>query len=53
MSYITVKFPGPAEKVATQFMAEAADNTPRPCAEEERLLEWSRSLDEPDTFVLL
>jgi quinol monooxygenase YgiN len=51
--YITVKFPIRSEK-ADRFMAAAADYTAATRAEDGNVFfEWSRSLDEPDTFVLL
>ncbi|MDP9407181.1 MAG: antibiotic biosynthesis monooxygenase [Actinomycetota bacterium] len=53
MIYITVKFPIRPEK-ADQFMDAAAEYTAATRAEEGNLFfEWSRSLDEPNTFVLL
>ncbi len=53
MIYITVKFPIRAEK-ADRFMAAAADYTAATRAEDGNVFfEWSRSLDEPDSFVLL
>lgn len=53
MIYISVKFPVRHEK-AEDFMAAAAGYTAATRAEEGNVFfEWSRSLDEPDTFVLL
>ena len=53
MIYITVKFPIRSDR-ADQFMAAAADYTAATRAEEGNVFfEWSRSVDEPDTFVLL
>ena len=53
MIYISVKFTIRAEK-ADGFMAAAADYTAATRAEPGNVFfEWSRSLDEPDTFVLL
>jgi quinol monooxygenase YgiN len=53
MIFITVKFPIRSEK-ADQFIAAAADYTAATRAEDGNVFfEWSRSLDEPDTFVLL
>jgi quinol monooxygenase YgiN len=53
MIYITVKFPIRPEK-ADQFLDEAADYTAATRAEEGNIFfEWSRSTDEPNTFVLL
>ena len=53
MIYITVKFPIRPEK-ADQFMDAAADYTAATRAEEGNIFfEWSRSLDEPHSFVLL
>ena len=53
MIFITVKFAIRPDK-ADQFMAEAADYTAATRAEEGNVFfEWSRSLDEADTFVLL
>ena len=53
MIYITVKFTIRPEK-ADQFMDEAAGYTAATRAEEGNIFfEWSRSLDEPGTFVLL
>ena len=53
MIYITVKFPVRAEK-ADQFMEAASGYTAATRAEEGNIFfEWSRSLDEPATFVLL
>ena len=53
MIYITVKFTIRAEK-ADAFMDEAASYTAATRAEEGNVFfEWSRSLDEPSTFVLL
>ena len=53
MIYITVKFPIRPDK-ADQFMDAAADYTAATRAEEGNLFfEWSRSVDEPNTFVLL
>ena len=51
MIYITVKFPIRPQK-ADQFMEAAADYTAATRAEEGNIFfEWSRSLDDPDTFV--
>ena len=51
--YITVKFPIRPEK-ADAFLDEAAAYTAATRAEEGNVFfEWSRSVDEPDTFVLL
>jgi quinol monooxygenase YgiN len=51
--YITVKFAVRPEK-ADQFMEACADYTAATRAEQGNIFfEWSRSLDEPDTFVLL
>ncbi len=53
MIYITVKIPVRPEK-ADAFMDEAATYTAATRAEEGNVFfEWSRSLDEPNTFVLL
>ncbi len=53
MIYIAVKFPVRPEK-ADSFMDEAAAYTAATRAEEGNVFfEWSRSLDEPNTFVLL
>ena len=53
MIFIAVKFPIRPEK-ADAFLDEAADYTAATRAEEGNIFfEWSRSLDEPDTFVLL
>jgi quinol monooxygenase YgiN len=53
MIYITVKFPIRAEK-ADQFMDAASDYTAASRAEEGNVFfEWSRSLEDPTTFVLL
>ena len=53
MICIAVKFPIRPEK-ADQFMGEAAGYTAATRAEEGNVFfEWSRSLDEPNTFVLL
>ena len=53
MIYITVKFTIRPEK-ADGFMAAAADYTASTRAEDGNVFfEWSRSLDEPHTFVLL
>jgi quinol monooxygenase YgiN len=51
--YVTVKFAIRPEK-AHQFMEASADYTAATRAEEGNIFfEWSRSLDEPNTFVLL
>ena len=53
MIYITVKLPIRPEK-ADGFMEAAAGYTAATRAEPGNVFfEWSRSLDEPDTFVLL
>ena len=53
MIYITVKFTVHADR-ADQFMSAAADYTAATRAEAGNIFfEWSRSLDEPNTFVLL
>ena len=53
MIYITVKLPVRPEK-ADAFLDEAAGYTSATRAEEGNVFfEWSRSLDEPNTFVLL
>lgn len=53
MIFITVKFAVRPEK-ADQFMAASADYTAATRAEEGNIFfEWSRSLDEPNIFVLL
>lgn len=53
MIYITVKFAIRPEK-ADEFMGAAADYTAATRAEEGNVFfEWSRSLDDPSTFVLL
>ena len=53
MIYITVKFTIRPEK-ADQFMDATASYTAATRAEEGNIFfEWSRSLDEPNTFVLL
>ncbi len=53
MIYITVKFAIRPEK-ADAFLQEAAPYTDATRAEEGNVFfEWSRSLDEPSTFVLL
>lgn len=53
MIYITVKYTIRPEK-ADQFMDAAADYTAATRAEAGNIFfEWSRSLDEPNTFVLL
>ncbi len=53
MIYITVKFPVRPEKAAA-FLAEAASYTEATRAEEGNLFfEWSRSVDDPNVFVLL
>jgi quinol monooxygenase YgiN len=53
MIYITVKIPVRPEK-ADAFMDEAASYTAATRAEEGNVFfEWSRSVDEPNTFVLL
>jgi quinol monooxygenase YgiN len=53
MIYITVKFPVLPDK-ADQFMAATAGYTAATRDEEGNIFfEWSRSLDEPSTFVLL
>lgn len=53
MVYITVKLTIRPEK-ADDFMAAAADYTAATRREEGNVFfEWSRSLDEPNTFVLL
>ena len=53
MIYITVKFGIRPEK-ADQFMEAAADYTAATRAEEGNIFfEWSRSLDDPSSFVLL
>ena len=53
MIYITVKFTIRADR-ADRFMDEAAAYTSATRAEPGNVFfEWSRSLDEPDTFVLL
>lgn len=53
MIFITVKFAVHPDK-ADQFMAASAGYTAATRAEEGNIFfEWSRSLDEPNTFVLL
>ena len=53
MIFITVKFQIRSDK-ADQFVDAAADYTAASRAEDGNVLfEWSRSLDEPNTFVLL